>query len=115
VTKEGVVLISGAWSSGIAIVVDIDGFTAGTYNLTITVRDLDGFAITDSVIITVTTSTTAPTSQTISISTTSSIPIQPTTSSNNVVITTSPSFEFLFVLFSLLLLIPIRILRNKKN
>ncbi|MHA1910936.1 MAG: LVIVD repeat-containing protein, partial [Candidatus Kariarchaeaceae archaeon] len=48
---DGVELASDAWSSGVALVVDIDGHAAGSYNYTIIVYDESGNFASDTVIV----------------------------------------------------------------
>jgi hypothetical protein len=51
---NGTVIGSGSWTSGNAIMLDLDGFEAGTYECTITVYDIGSNYATDTVLVTVT-------------------------------------------------------------
>ncbi|MFX0061103.1 MAG: ABC transporter substrate-binding protein [Candidatus Hermodarchaeota archaeon] len=58
--RNGTQLTMGAWTSGMAITVSIDGLAVGTYNYTITVTDSGLNSVTDTVMVTVTAPTTTP-------------------------------------------------------
>ena len=51
---NGTVIDSGSWTSSNAIMLDLDGFEAGTYECTITVYDIGSNYATDTVLVTVT-------------------------------------------------------------
>ncbi|MHA1313322.1 MAG: FG-GAP-like repeat-containing protein [Candidatus Helarchaeota archaeon] len=55
--NESVVVNSGAWSSGVSIIIDVSGLTVNSYNFTIMVNDTDGNVATDTVWVVVTTGT----------------------------------------------------------
>ncbi|MCH8907866.1 MAG: hypothetical protein IH840_12330, partial [Candidatus Heimdallarchaeota archaeon] len=63
ITRTGLNPLSGSWSSGTAIILDIDGLGVGIYTFVITVLDLAGNSASDTVVVTVLTisDTTSPT------------------------------------------------------
>ena len=56
---NGTVVDSDTWTSGSAITLSLDSFAEGVYNCTITVYDVGGNFVRDSVLVTVTTETTS--------------------------------------------------------
>ncbi len=56
ITIDGIKVDSGTWISREPIMINIDGLSEGTYNYTIVVSDLLGYIASDSVIVTVTSS-----------------------------------------------------------
>ncbi|MFX0064143.1 MAG: hypothetical protein ACFFC7_18380 [Candidatus Hermodarchaeota archaeon] len=85
---------SESWTSGIAIIINVDGLTVGIYNYTIFVTDTSGNSANDTVIVTVTSSSSTTTTTT----TTS------TTTSDTTTSTTTPGFGIFSLILSLLLL-----------
>ena len=115
VYSNGALLASGSWSSGTTIIVKLDGFSAGSYNLTIVVSDTNGLQASDTVWVTVKPSNTQTSTSTTIISTgttktqdtstsfgtSSSSSSSQSQTSNNSTITTSPGYELLMVLMSI--------------
>ena len=58
--REGVEVDSGSWTSGVAITINVDGLTVGSYNYTIKVTDAFSNTATDTVLVNVTSSEVIP-------------------------------------------------------
>jgi parallel beta-helix repeat protein len=58
--REGVEVDSGSWTSGVAITINVDGLTVGSYNYTIKVTDAFNNTATDTVLVDVTSSEVIP-------------------------------------------------------
>jgi len=54
ISREGVEIDSGSWTSGVAITINVDGLTAGSFIYTIEVTDAFNNTATDTVLVTVT-------------------------------------------------------------
>ena len=110
VYKDGILYTSGNWSSGTSINVNVDGLTPGSYNFTIIISNSYHLSVSDSVVITVTSTNTSSTSQ---ISSTSQTTQTSQETSNNNTVTTSPFMPLPLLLITLFGLLPF--IANQRN
>ncbi len=58
--RDGALVSSGSWSSGVGIAYNVDGLINGVYNFTILITDFDGLSVSDTVWVTVTSAPIPP-------------------------------------------------------
>ncbi len=56
VTKDGLIILSGPWTPNATVVVDLDGFAVGMYTFTLSINDGYGGITVESVVVTITVS-----------------------------------------------------------